>query len=149
MENREEIEWFKKRRDGSPMAGARKMFDMAIAALEKLDAIQTCTPPSDDWEHYADRLHDIAYQSGYEQGKKDAEQDRWNPCSERMPTEPFGCFVTVMDTNPITQEEFENILPYFVGWDGEQWNDADGERTPFEVLAWLPLPKPYKLEEET
>ena len=34
MENREAIEWFKKRRDSSPMAGARKMFDTAIAALE-------------------------------------------------------------------------------------------------------------------
>jgi hypothetical protein len=34
MENREAIEWFKKRRNGSPMAGARKMFDTAIAALE-------------------------------------------------------------------------------------------------------------------
>ena len=32
--NTEAIEWFKKRRDGSPMAGARKMFDTAIAALE-------------------------------------------------------------------------------------------------------------------
>lgn len=80
---------------------------------------------------------------------KKLEQDRWNPCSEKMPDEPFGCFVTVMDTNPITQEEFENILPYFVGWDGEQWNDADGERIPCEVLAWKPLPKPYKLEEES
>ena len=76
------------------------------------------------------------------------EQDRWHPCSEKMPAEPFGCFATVMDTNPITQEEFENILPYFVGWDGEQWNDEDGERTPFEVIAWKPLPKPYKLEED-
>lgn len=76
-------------------------------------------------------------------------QDRWTPCNEKMPDEPFGCFVTVMDTNPITQEEFENILPYFVGWDGEQWNDADGERIPCEVLAWRPLPKPYKLEKES
>ena len=32
--NTEAIEWFKKRRDGSQMAGARKMFDTAIAALE-------------------------------------------------------------------------------------------------------------------
>ena len=75
------------------------------------------------------------------------EQDRWTPCKEKMPAKPFGCFVTVMDTNPITQEEFENILPYFAGWDGEQWNDADGEQIPCEVLAWRPLPKPYKLEE--
>jgi hypothetical protein len=41
-------------------------------------------------------------------------------------------------------EEFENILPYFVGWDGEQWNDADGEQCPFEVLAWWGLPEPFK-----
>ena len=34
MENREAIEWFKKRRDGSPMAGAKEMFSMAISALE-------------------------------------------------------------------------------------------------------------------
>lgn len=34
MTNKEAIEWFKKRRDSSPMAGAREMFDTAIAALE-------------------------------------------------------------------------------------------------------------------
>lgn len=78
---------------------------------------------------------------------KKQEQDRWNPCRKKMPAEPFGCFVTVMDTNPITQEEFENILPYFVGWDGEQWNDADGERIPCEVIAWRPLPAPYQEDE--
>lgn len=68
---------------------------------------------------------------------------RWIPCSERLPEEAFGCLVTVWDTNPVTMDEFENILPYFVGWDGEQWNDADGEQCPFEVIAWMPLPEPY------
>ena len=57
--------------------------EMAIEALKKQEAIKSCTPPSDDWEHYADRLHDIAYQSGYEQGKKDAKQDRWIPVTEK------------------------------------------------------------------
>lgn len=68
----------------------------------------------------------------------------WIPVTERLPEEPFGCLVTVWDTNPITMEEFENILPYFVGWDGEQWNDADGEQCPFEVIAWWRFPEPYK-----
>ena len=71
-------------------------------------------------------------------------EQRWIPVSERLPEEPFGCLVTVWDTNPVTMDEFENILPYFVGWDGEQWNDADGEQCPFEVIAWMPLPEPYK-----
>ena len=76
------------------------------------------------------------------------EYGRWIPCEERMPEEPFGCLVTVMDTEPMTWEEFENILPYFVGWDGEQWSDEDGLECPFEVLAWMPLPKPWKMNEE-
>ena len=76
------------------------------------------------------------------------EPQKWIPVSERLPEEPYGCLVTVWDTNPITMDEFENILPYFVGWDGEQWNDADGEQCPFEVIAWMPLPEPWKGEEE-
>ena len=74
-------------------------------------------------------------------------EPQWIPCSERMPEEPFGCLVTVWDTDPVTMDEFENVLPYFVGWDGEQWNDADGEQCPFEVLAWMPLPRHYEVEE--
>lgn len=71
---------------------------------------------------------------------------QWTPCSERMPEEPFACIVTVWDTNPCTMDDFENVLPYFVGWDGEQWNDADGERCPFEVIAWKADGEPYRLE---
>ena len=68
----------------------------------------------------------------------------WISCNERLPEEAFGCLVTVMDCEPSTQTDFENILPYFVGYDGETWNDADGKEIPFEVIAWMPLPKPYK-----
>ena len=72
----------------------------------------------------------------------------WIPCSERLPEEAFGCLVTVMDCEPSTQTEFENILPYFVGYGGETWNDADGEEIPFEVIAWRKLPTPYQLKGE-
>lgn len=33
----------------------------------KKQLIKELQPPTDDWEHYADRLHDIAYKYGYEQ----------------------------------------------------------------------------------
>ena len=68
----------------------------------------------------------------------------WINVNDRLPTEPYGCLVTVWDTCAPTQEEFENILPYFVGYDGETWNDADGNICPFEVIAWMPLPEPYR-----
>lgn len=73
----------------------------------------------------------------------------WIPVTERLPEESFGCLVTVMDCEPYTQTEFENILPYFVGYDGESWNDSDGEKIPFEVIAWMPLPEPYRESEES
>jgi len=72
----------------------------------------------------------------------------WIPCSERMPEEPYGCLVTIEDEEPMTGQMFETILPYFVGWDGERWNDAEGEQCPFEVIAWMPLPEQYKAESE-
>lgn len=70
--------------------------------------------------------------------------NNWIACSERLPEEPFGCLVTVIDCEPVTQTDFENILPYFVGYDGESWNDEDGNEIPFEVIAWQPLPEPFK-----
>ena len=88
----------------------------------------------------------IAYDKAIEIVKREAEKCNggWIPCSVSMPEEAFGCLVTVMDSEPSTQTDFENILPYFVGYDGETWNDTDGKEIPFEVIAWMPLPKPYK-----
>ena len=73
------------------------------------------------------------------------DEEEWIPVSERLPeTANFGCFVTVYNTDIRTGEEFEMVLPYAVGYDGETWNDIDGEVIPFEVIAWRPLPEPYK-----
>jgi len=71
-------------------------------------------------------------------------QGEWISVSERLPNEAFGCLVTIWDTDRRTQEEYEYVLPYAVGYDGETWNDCDGEVIPFEVIAWMPLPEPYK-----
>ena len=42
--------------------------NMVIKALEKQKAISELQPPTDDWENYADRLYDLAYLSGYNDG---------------------------------------------------------------------------------
>ena len=69
----------------------------------------------------------------------------WIPCSERMPEEPFGCIISVHTDHPYCGEG--DIVYGVYGWDGETWNDSDGnpvEWTRFEeVTAWMPLPEPY------
>lgn len=72
--------------------------------------------------------------------------DKWIPVSEDLPKDAYGCIVTVLDVDLRTQNEFENVLPYFVGYDGETWNNADGEPIPYEVIAWMKAPDPYKTE---
>lgn len=93
------------------------------------------------YEHTGDALD-----KAIEIVKQEAEQynNGWIPVEERMPEEAFGCLVTVIDCNPVTLTEFENILPYVVGYDGDSWNDADGEEIPFELIAWRKLPTPYQ-----
>ena len=71
----------------------------------------------------------------------------WTPVTEGLPKEAFGCMVTVWDTDRRTQENFETVLPYPVGYDGETWNNAEGDVIPFEVIAWQPWPSPYKVPE--
>lgn len=70
-------------------------------------------------------------------------EPRWIPVTERLPEKAYGCLVTVWDNNAMG-DTFENLLPYFVGWDGDRWNDAEGEECPFEVIAWMKLPTAYK-----
>ena len=71
----------------------------------------------------------------------------WIPVSERLPKTAFGCLVTVEEDDR-NGEQQSVLYPDFVGYDGETWNDADGEPISFEVIAWQPLPEPYKAESE-
>ena len=73
--------------------------------------------------------------------------NQWIPVSERLPDDAYGCLLIVEedDYNGTTHEV---LLPYFAGYDGEQWNDGDGQRIPFEVTHWMPLPQPLEGDTE-
>lgn len=73
---------------------------------------------------------------------------KWISVKERLPENPHGCLLLVWDSPYDGGDDFLNYLPYFAGWDGERWNDGDGQQVPFEVEYWMPLPELPK-EEQT
>ena len=65
----------------------------------------------------------------------------WIPVSERLPE--FGDEVlTYSNSGFIEKQRLEN--PYYKHWENQEnaWSEFD------EVIAWMPMPKPYKKGEE-
>lgn len=70
----------------------------------------------------------------------DAVQGEWIPCSERLPSESGDYLCTI----PLDADEtYTEVLTFHKGRfyeDDDEW----GETYHDDVLAWMPLPKPYK-----
>ena len=86
----------------------------------------------------------------YDEGKM-----RWIPCSERMP-EIIDSYLITFEMKYKHEEEWERCVdvaifnPYERGYICDAWNtfiDWD-EGQEFRVLAWMPLPEPYREENE-
>lgn len=68
------------------------------------------------------------------EGKAD---QKWISCSERLPKKPER------GENGYIVQKKRVAEPFSAYWDGERWTNEDGDVVD-EVMAWLPLPKPYK-----
>ena len=74
-----------------------------------------------------------AYENGYKQGK--CETLQWIPCSERKPKQQQPVIIT---------DEGDVLTGYINSLN--EWMDFYGNRLK-GVIAWMPLPEPYKENE--
>ena len=104
--------------------------DMAIKALERADL-----------EGYSSRL----WKSAYERGKADAEQ-KWIPVSERLPE--AGEYVGDVPKYYLVQNEYGDML--VARYTHSEYWEQIYQLNPYadKIVAWMPLPEPYKAESE-
>lgn len=79
---------------------------------------------------------------GYIEGLKDgveSSRPTWIPCSERLPSEDEEVLVCDKDG---TMEVCD--LETFGRGVGLKWTDKNGYECWLDVIAWMPLPKPYE-----
>lgn len=80
-----------------------------------------------------------AFLDGYENGLE-ALKPKWIPCSERLPEENGNYLVTVEANDGTASIKFQMVDHY-----GPKWlHEGKHEK----VIAWMPLPEPYKAESE-
>lgn len=70
---------------------------------------------------------------------EEVKREGWTPCSERLPEEPeYGCCGYIVQRKRVEE-------PHSAWWDGEIWTSDDCDVYK-DVIAYMPLPEPYKEE---
>lgn len=77
------------------------------------------------------------------------ERGRWVPCSERLPDKE-GMYLCTVGANYRNPREMIYAPDSVVNnEDSNTWRSTDGHRVfNWFVIAWKPMPEPYKMDEE-
>lgn len=128
----EDVDWYHINSNGQLVHGANSKEDEPLYKAEDVYKVLNDIPSAQpDLSEYSDKL----WKAAYERGKAEPQQ-KWIPCSERMPEAGQKCLVCEKGTIAI-DTYIGKGKPYDWRW---YMRDYD---------AWMPLPKPYRAERET
>ena len=86
------------------------------------------------------------YERAYQRGKADAQQ--WTPCSERLPEEESKSYWICTDDGYQCQCRWTNVNRFWTNLTTDwHWHTMEVPQYS-KVVAWMPLPEPYKAESE-
>lgn len=60
----------------------------------------------------------------------------WIPCDERLPQEDCGIYITTHEDGSVQVHSYSKTHGFTYNW--------DVSKPKSEVIAWMPLPEPYK-----
>lgn len=72
----------------------------------------------------------------------------WIPVSERLPDECMNCLITVKIDAYFCNPHYENYIAWFDGKDFVYEYKNKSIVAKISIIAWQPLPEPYKVESE-
>ena len=108
------------------------------------------TVPKDDFTEHLINM-------GYNKGLKDANNDGWIPCSERLPDGDRQVYIVqatngIIDALGFTKDAFKLDKYAFAEYKGKKKSvfyeyDPEYGYIEYECEAWRPLPAPYKPKE--
>ena len=114
-----------------------------------VNALPSAQPTEADIQRMQD-IEQPMLDKAYECGKQDAMQ--WIPCKERLPKEGQIVLATHLGGLDPSRQVIEHIYSdgkFLRGWDMDMNVDSPtfGQRYMGEVIAWMPLPEPYREDE--
>lgn len=87
-----------------------------------------------------DDNHNSDYDTALQMAIQALEQTKWIPVSERLPEYSGNYLITIADSNYKNGQHFE--ISWFYPSD-HVWSFRNAD-----VIAWMPIPQPYKAESE-
>ncbi len=75
-------------------------------------------------------------------------EPRWIPCSERLPEHPENDDYYLVTIQCEHYDGWDDYVTGFAEWTKHGWDEQSCYIGQIKVVAWMPLPEPYKEETE-